>query len=98
MKRLDLTKGQRVEDIFRGLDPTKADRLTKFLTEGSTDGKFNPARVKDFMGMSDQLRNPTDRLYDFLKSNKDLINNQQMSAKDTQRMLGDLTKILGRRQ
>ncbi len=95
MKRLDLTKGQRVEDIFKGLDPTKADRLTKFLTEGSLDGKFNPARVKDFIGMSDQLRNPTDRLYDFLKSNKDLINNQQMSAKDTQRMLGDLTKILG---
>lgn len=95
MKRLDLAKGQRVEDIFKGLDPTKADRLTRFLTEGSTDGKFNPARVKDLMGMSDQLRNPTDRLYDFLKSNKDLINNQQMSAKDTQRMLGDLTKILG---
>lgn len=95
MKRLDLTKGQRVEDIFKGLDPAKADRLTRFLTEGSTDGKFNPARVKDLMGMSDQLRNPTDRLYDFLKSNKDLINNQQMSAKDTQRMLGDLTKILG---
>ncbi|MCC7529589.1 MAG: hypothetical protein IT342_13780, partial [Candidatus Melainabacteria bacterium] len=95
MKRLELTKGQRVEDIFKGLDPTKAERLTKFLTEGSTDGKFNPARVKDFMGMSDALKNPTERLYDFLKVNKDLINNQQLSAKDTQRMLGDLTKILG---
>jgi hypothetical protein len=95
MKRLELTKGQRVEDIFKGLDPTKAERLTKFLTEGSMDGKFNPARVKDFMGMSDALKNPTERLYDFLKVNKDLINNQQLSAKDTQRMLGDLTKILG---
>jgi hypothetical protein len=95
MKRLELAKGQRVEDIFKGLDPTKAERLTKFLAEGSTDGKFNPARVKDFMGMSDALKNPTERLYDFLKVNKDLINNQQLSAKDTQRMLGDLTKILG---
>lgn len=95
MKRLEQTKGQRVEDIFKGLDPSKADRLTKFLTEGSTDGKFNPARVKDLMGLSDQLKNPTERLYDFMKANKDAINNQQLSAKDTQRLLGDLTKMLG---
>lgn len=95
MKRLELTKGQRVEDIFKGLDPTKADRLTKYLTEGSVDGKFNPARVKDFMGLGDQFKNPTERLYDFMKVNKDLINNQLLSPKDTQRALGDLTKILG---
>lgn len=95
MKRLELTKGQRVEDIFKGLDPTKADRLTKYLTEGSVDGKFNPARVKDFMGLADQFKNPTERLYDFMKVNKDLINNQLLSPKDTQRVLGDLTKILG---
>jgi len=95
MKRLELTKGQRIEDIFKGLDPTKADRLTKFLTEGSLDGNFNPARVKDFMGLTDHLKNPTERLYDFMKVNKDLINNQLLSPKDTQRALGDLTKILG---
>jgi hypothetical protein len=95
MKRLELTKGQRIEDIFKGLDPTKADRLTKFLTEGSLDGNFNPARVKDFMGLTDHLKNPTERLYDFMKGNKDLINNQLLSPKDTQRALGDLTKILG---
>ena len=95
MKRLELTKGQRVEDIFKGLDPTKADRLTKYLTEGSVDGKFNPARVKDFMGLGDQFKNPTERLYDFMKVNKDLINNQLLNPKDTQRALGDLTRILG---
>lgn len=95
MKRLEQTKGQRVEDIFKGLDPSKADRLTKFLTDGSPDGKFNPARVKELMGLSDQLKNPTERLYDFMKANKDAINNQQLSAKDTQRLLSDLTKMLG---
>ncbi len=95
MKRLEMTKGQKVDDIFKGLDPAKAASLTKFLTDGSADGKFNPARVKDFMGMADQFKNPTERLYDFLKVNKDLINNQQLAPKDTQRMLGDLTKILG---
>lgn len=95
MKRMELTKGQRVDDIFKGLDQAKAERLTKFLTEGSTDGKFNPARVRDFMTMNDQFKNPTERLYDFLKVNKDLLNNQQLSTRDTQRALGDLTKVLG---
>lgn len=95
MKRLEMTKGQRVEDIFKGLDPSKADRLTKFLTEGSTDGKFNPARVKELMGLSDGMKNPTERLYDFMKGSKDAINNQTLSAKDTQRLLSDLTKMLG---
>lgn len=95
MKRLDAGKGQKVEDIFRGMDQDKALRLGKFLTEGSLDGRANPARMKDFMALGEMPKTPTERLYDFMKVGKDLVNNQQLSPRDTQRALGDLTKILG---